>query len=203
MVGRLAVGNLFIVRHGETVANEDELDAGPIDYPLDKKGLKDVSFIAEELSGCKISAVYCSPVFRAVETAKIVAHPHKLKPKALEELTEARLKPEFIGKVGRLHLLTTPYAFEETYNQVQKRMLKAVSIIKKEGDGNAIVVSHGDPIVSLLNHVVGKKIFRKRSYYSLHPDAASLSIVSLKGRPTLVLFNYHRKLLREYRSSPA
>jgi broad specificity phosphatase PhoE len=199
----LAVENLFIVRHGETVANEDELDAGPIDYPLDKKGLKDVSFIAEELSRCRISAVYCSPVFRAVETAKIIAHPHKLKPKELEELTEARLKPEFIGKVGRHHLLTTPFAFEETYNQVQRRMLKAVSTIKKQVDGNAIVVSHGDPIVSLLNHVIGEKISRKRSYYSVHPDAASLSIVSLKGSPTLVLFNYHRKLLHEYRSPQA
>jgi broad specificity phosphatase PhoE len=199
----LVVENLFIVRHGETVANEDELDAGPIDYPLDKKGLKDVSFIAEELSGCKISAVYCSPVFRAVETAKIVARPHELKPKTLEELTEARLKPEFIGKAGRHHLLTTPYAFVETYNHVQRRMLKAVSIVKKEGDGNAIVVSHGDPIVSLLNHVVGRKVSRKRGYYTLHPDAASLSIVNLRGRPTLVLFNYHRKLLRDYRASPA
>jgi len=200
----LVVENLFIVRHGETVANEDEVDAGPIDYPLVKKGLKDVSFIAEELSGCKISAVYCSPVFRAVETAKIVAHPHELKPQTLEELTEARLKPKFIGKAGRHHLLTTPYAFVETYNQVQRRMLKAVSIVKKEGDGNVIVVSHGDPIVSLLNHVVGRKISsRKRGYYSLHPDAASLSIVNLKGRPTLVLFNYRRKLLHDYRSSPA
>ncbi|MDA4112831.1 MAG: histidine phosphatase family protein [Thaumarchaeota archaeon] len=199
----MAVENIFIVRHGETVANEEELDAGPIDYPLDKKGLKDVSFIAEELSGCKIDAIYCSPVLRAVETAKIIAHPHKLKPKALEELTEARLKPEFIGKAGRHHLLTTPYAFEETYNQVQKRMLKAVSNIKKEGDGNAVVVSHGDPIVSLLNHIIAKKISRMRSYYSVHPDPASLSIVNLRGRPTLVLFNYHRKLLREYRSTPA
>ena len=199
----MVVENLFIVRHGETVANEDEMDAGPIDYPLDKKGLKDVSFIAEELSRCKVGAVYCSPVFRAVETAKIVAQPHKLKPRALEELTEARLKPEFIGKVGRHHLLTTPHAFEETYNQVQRRMLKAVSIVKKEGDGNAIIVSHGDPIVALLNHVVGRKISRKKSYYNIHPDAASLSIVNLRGRPKLVLFNYHRKLLREYRSSPA
>jgi broad specificity phosphatase PhoE len=194
----LVVDNLLIIRHGETVANEDDLDAGSINYPLDKKGRKEVFYIAEELSRCKVGAVYCSPVFRAVETAKIVAHRHKLKPKILEELTEARLKPEFIGKVGRHHLLTTPDAFEETYDEVQRRMLKAVAVIKREGNGNVVVVSHGDPIVSLLNHVVERKLVRKKDYYSMHPDTASLSIVSLKGRPRLVLFNFHRKLLRDY-----
>jgi Histidine phosphatase superfamily (branch 1) len=67
------------VRHGETEANEDDIDAGPLDYPLTKKGVKEASFIAKALSKVEIDAVYSSPVLRAVETAKILAAPHKLK----------------------------------------------------------------------------------------------------------------------------
>jgi len=64
---------LFIVRHGETKANERGMEAGPLDYPLTKKGVKGTLFIAKTLSKVKITAIYSSPVFRAHETAKILA----------------------------------------------------------------------------------------------------------------------------------
>jgi broad specificity phosphatase PhoE len=48
------VDYLFMVRHGETKANEKGIEAGPLDYPLTKKGLKDASFIAKALLKVKI-----------------------------------------------------------------------------------------------------------------------------------------------------
>jgi len=48
----------------------------------------------------KVDAVYSSPVFRAVETARILARPHKVKVKTLEELTEAKLKPEVDASIS-------------------------------------------------------------------------------------------------------
>ena len=186
--------NLFIVRHGETEANKKDIDAGPLDYPLNKKGIKEVSFIAKAISRIKINAVYSSPVFRAVETAQILAHPHKLRVKILEELTEAKLKPEFVGKKGRHHILTDPEAFEETYSDLLERTVKSIEIIKREVEGNVIMVSHGDVIAAMLEGVVERRVGSER-YYVLHPEPAALSIVEVKGRPFLILFNYHRKLL--------
>jgi len=121
----MTVEFLFIVRHGDTKANLKDIEAGPLDFPLAKKGVKDVSFIAKTLGKVKINAVYSSPVFRAVQTAKIVARPHKVKVKTLEELTEAKLKPEFVGKKGRHHILTTPDAFLETNKELLARTAKA------------------------------------------------------------------------------
>ena len=43
----MGVDYLFVVRHGETEANEDDVDAGPLDYPLTKRGVKEASFIAK------------------------------------------------------------------------------------------------------------------------------------------------------------
>lgn len=188
---------LFIIRHGETEANEKGIDAGPLDYPLTKKGVKEASFMAETLSRVEINAVYSSPVFRAVETAKILARPHKLKVKTLEELTEAKLKPKFIGKRGRHHILTTPAAFSETNSELLERTGKAIEIIRKEAEGNVIAVSHGDVIDAMLEGVVERSVSTER-YYVLHPNPAALSIVEVKSRPFLVLYNYHRKMFAQF-----
>jgi uncharacterized phosphatase len=196
----MAVEYLFIVRHGETKANEKGIEAGPLDYPLAKKGVKDAEFIAKTLSKVKIDAIYSSPVFRAVETAKILAKAHGLKVKTLEELTEAKLKPQFVGKKGRHHILTTPAAFSETNDDLLARTAKAVETIRKEAKGNVIVVSHGDVITAMLEGVLERKI-RDERYYVIHPDPAALCIVETKDRPFLVLYNYHRKQFADFRLS--
>ena len=188
---------LFIVRHGETEANERGIEAGPLDYPLTKQGVKGALFIAKILSKVKITAVYSSPIFRAQETAKILARPHKLKVKTLEELTEAKIKPEFVGKEGRHHMLTTPEAFTETNNDLMERTGKAIEIIKKEAEGNVILVSHGDVITAMLEGVVERKVSTQK-YYVLHPNPASLSIVEIKDKPFLVMYNYYRKMFADY-----
>jgi len=193
----MAVDYLFVVRHGETKANEDGIEAGPLDYPLTKKGVKDAAFIAKALSKVKIDAVYSSPIFRAVETAKILAKPHGLKVKTLEELVEAKLKAKFVGKKGRHHILTTPDAFSETNKDLLERTAKAIQTIKKEANGNVLVVSHGDVVTAMLEGVLERKVGDER-YYVLHPDPAALCIIETKHRPFLVLYNYHRKLFANF-----
>ncbi len=193
----LPVEFIFVVRHGETKANEKGIEAGPLDYPLAKKGVKEVAFIAKTLSDAKIKDVYSNPVFRAVQTAKILARPHKLKVKILEELTEAKLKPEFVGKKGRHHILTDPEAYVETNRDLLERSSKALEIIGNQSKGNAILVSHGDVITALLESILERKLTTEK-YYVIHPDPASLSIIKLEQRPALILYNYHRKMFASY-----
>jgi len=197
----MAVDYLFVVRHGETMANEEGVDAGPMDYPLTGRGVKQASFISKTLAKVKIDAIYSSPVFRAVETAKILARPHKLTVKTLEELTEAKLKPEFVGKKGRHHILTSPEAFSETNEELQAQISKAIKTIRSEANGNVMVVSHGDVITAMLEGVVERSV-RKERYYVLHPAYAALSIVETKDRPFLVLFNYHRRMFAHFLTRP-
>jgi len=193
----MALDYLFVVRHGETKANEEGIEAGAMDYPLTKRGVKQVTFIAKTLSKVKIDAIYSSPVFRALETARILARPHKLKVKTLEELTEAKLKPRFVGKKGRHHILTTPGAFSETNADLLARTAKAIETVRKEASGNVMLVSHGDVITAMLEGVVERKVSKER-YYVLHPDPASVCIVETKDRPFLKLYNYHRKQFADF-----
>jgi len=189
--------NLFVVRHGETKANENDLDAGSMDFPLTNKGKKEVGFIAKSLSKIDIDGVYCSPVHRAVQTAKILGRPHRLKPVILDDLIEAKLKPSFVGKPGRHHILPSPEAFQETYEELQERVLRAVGKIQSEVKTNAIMVSHGDVIVALLQHVIERKDGHA-GYYVLHPNVGSLSVIQFTDRPRLVLFDYRRKLFEGF-----
>jgi phosphoserine phosphatase len=194
------VDSFFVARHGETEGNVKGINAGPLDYPLTKKGKKEIEFLANSLSDVKISRVYCSPVFRAVETAKILAEPHKLDVQKVEGLTEAKLKAEFVGKEGRKRILITPEAFDETYQKLQERVVRSIEDIKKEASGNVVVVSHGDPIAALLQYVVERKM-GSNGYYVLHPDPGSLSVIDLKDRLELVLFNYRRKQFERWEAS--
>jgi len=189
--------NLFVVRHGDTKANEDDVDAGSLDFPLTNKGKREAAFIARSLSAIDINGVYCSPVHRAVQTAKILAKPHGLKPKLLDDLIEAKLKPSFVGKAGRHHILQSPEAFQETYEELQERVLNAVKKIQAEAKSNAIMVSHGDVIVALLQHVIERKDGHA-GYYVLHPNPGSLSVIQFTDRPRLVLFDYRRKLFASF-----
>ena len=188
----MGVTSFFVVRHGETQGNVKGINAGPLDYPLTKKGIKEIEYLAKTLSETKISAIYCSPVFRAVETARILAGPRGLGLQTIEDLTEAKLKHEFVGKKGRKRILTTPGAFDETYQELQDRMVRSIDEIEKQAGGNVMVVSHGDPITALLQYVVERKIGRN-NYYVLHPDPGSLSIIKFTDRLELVLFNCHRR----------
>lgn len=196
-LGFLTADYIFVVRHGETKANVKGIDAGPMDFPLTKKGVKEATFIAKTLADVKVDAVYCSPVYRAVETAKILARPHKLKVKTLEEVTEAKLKPEFVGKKGRHHMLTDPEAFSETNKDLLDRTGRAIEKIRREVNGNAIVVSHGDTISAMIESVVERRVSAER-YYVMHSDPAALTIIEVKDRPFLILFNYHRKMFDRF-----
>ncbi|HYB04505.1 MAG TPA: histidine phosphatase family protein [Nitrososphaerales archaeon] len=186
----------FVVRHGETQGNVMDVNAGSLDYPLTKKGVKEIEYLAKTLSKIEISSVYCSPVFRAVETAKILAEPHELRVQTIEGLTEAKLKAEFVGKKGRKRILITPEAFNETYQELQERVVESIEGIKKKSPGNVIVVSHGDPITALLQYVTERKT-GSNGYYVLHPDPGSLSVIDVRDRLELALFNFHRKQFRE------
>lgn len=196
-MGFLPSDFIFVVRHGESEANAKGVEAGPLDYPLTKNGVKDVEFIAKALSNAKVKNVYSSPVRRAVQTARILARPHKLRVKILEELTETKIKPEFAGKKGSHHILVNPEAFDETNSDLLKRAHSAMETIRNNSGGNAILVSHGDLITGLLEDIVERKLSTGK-YYVLQPARASLSIVKLTGTPSLVLYNYHRNMFAGY-----
>ena len=65
--------NLFLVRHGESTANEINRFAGTIDAPLTALGEAQARRAGEDWGAGDIDRVYLSPLLRARQTAEIIA----------------------------------------------------------------------------------------------------------------------------------
>ncbi len=65
---------LILVRHGETAWNVEQVFRGTVDVELNETGIRQARLLAEYLKDRPISAVYSSPLQRAVKTAEEIAN---------------------------------------------------------------------------------------------------------------------------------
>lgn len=63
---------IYLVRHGETEWNRIRRFQGRSDLPLNPKGIKQVKALALALKDKPLTAIYTSPLIRAVETARLI-----------------------------------------------------------------------------------------------------------------------------------
>ena len=64
--------NLYIVRHGETIWNQEHKVQGIADIPLTQKGKDEAKELQDLIKTLNIDVVISSPLIRARETAKIL-----------------------------------------------------------------------------------------------------------------------------------
>ena len=84
---------LHLVRHGATQLTAEDRFAGSVGVELSDEGRHQVQRLAERLRDDDIKAVYSSPLSRTVETALILARPHRLTPihrDGLREISHGR-----------------------------------------------------------------------------------------------------------------
>lgn len=80
---------LYLVRHGQTAANQRRLLQGSTDHPLDELGLRQAALIAARLVELPpVDAIISSPLQRAVVTATTIGRRLGLEPVISPGLTE-------------------------------------------------------------------------------------------------------------------
>jgi broad specificity phosphatase PhoE len=77
-VERAPITRLLLVRHGATQLTAEDRFSGAVGVDLSEEGRGQVRRLAERLARDPIHAVYTSPLSRTVETAEILAAPHRL-----------------------------------------------------------------------------------------------------------------------------
>lgn len=71
------MGRVFLVRHGQTTANAQQVIQGPrIDAELSELGHRQAASLAQALAAEPIAAVFTSPLTRARQTAEAVVQVH-------------------------------------------------------------------------------------------------------------------------------
>ena len=192
-----------MVRHGATVVSAEDRFAGASDVALSDEGREQVRQLAERLRNEKIAAVYASPLGRTIETAQILAAPHKLEVQTRdglreishgrwEQMTRREVEEKYPDEAAEWE--KDPYTFApvggESGLAVTARALPVlVELVRKHPGENILVVSHKATIRLLLSSLLG---FDPRRYRdNLDQKPAALNIVDFKDamRARLTLFN--------------
>jgi probable phosphoglycerate mutase len=166
--------------------------------------MNQVKRLAAELAEIPIQAIYTSPLERAVETADPIAIPHQLRPIHEEGLGEMKFG-DWEGKTfSDLDRDETWRSFNlirsmvkppngELMIAVQARMIEAADRMRRAHQDTTIaLVSHADPLRSLLAHFMGVTLDHLRR---IRLDPASVSIVRFNGDwPEVVTLNHNGRI---------
>jgi broad specificity phosphatase PhoE len=199
---KMTATRVLMARHGGTVMSEDRF-AGATDVVLSEEGREQARRLAERLSREKIAAIYASPLGRTVETAKILAAPHKLEVQIRdglreishghwEQMTRREVEEKFPDEAAEWE--KDPYTFAppggESGLTVTARALPVlIELVRNHPGENILVVSHKATIRLLLSSLLG---FDPRRYRdNLDQKPAALNIVDFRDatRARLTLFN--------------
>jgi probable phosphoglycerate mutase len=154
---------IYFARHGEYQNPQNVVPFQLPDFPLSDFGIEQSGLIASKLLTEKIRAIFTSPVERCLETASIIGKVLCLFPNQKEEIIETRtplqgtkrsefpvdiyVEPKHISGGG------------ETKEEIITRMAEFVGMLKLTSKNSIyLIVSHGDPMMFYLRHVLKKDI---------------------------------------------
>ncbi|MEF1290416.1 histidine phosphatase family protein [Vibrio sp. M260118] len=169
------IKKIYVIRHGETVFDSEQKLQGHCNSPLTNKGKAQARSVGSELNKRLTGnnyQVFCSPLGRAVQTAKIICkainfpQSNLLQDERLKEFSlgswEQRKIPDLVESNPRLlnqkdWYLNAPQC--EPYESVRNRLLSWLSELPDEQD--VVVVSHG------LTGIVLRGILQNYSYEAI------------------------------------
>ena len=186
---------IFLVRHGETDWNLTGRFQGRSDVPLNQKGKEQANALALALRGESLTAIYCSPLARARETAHLIKTYHPSISLYEEEgLVEMNLG-EFEGIEGprwaekyadfrrawRDNPASVTMPGGECLQEVQARAMEAMERITRiyPPDSTLVVCSHNFVILTILCAALEIPLDRFRE---LRQGTAALNVLYVQGR---------------------
>jgi broad specificity phosphatase PhoE len=189
---------LLLARHGQSLWNEVRKFQGSTDVELSDLGRAQAAALGRALRGYRLSAVYVSPMRRAIETAEIALGEAEVPRTAMSELRELCLGEwegctveEIRSRDGDPYAawvtnpLDCPPPGGEPLPDVCDRVLHAIDRISaahRHGD-DVLIVAHGGVISVYACWLLGVSFER---LWRLRVDNASLTVVK---PPRLVSLN--------------
>jgi len=205
--------SIYLVRHGQTAWNKEEIFRGRTDVPLDETGLKQAELAGQYFKGMEIHGIYSSPLSRAWQTAQTVAQFHRLKVESLVGIIDMSFgnweghAHQEIRKIDNEtyrqwvespHLVRLPGG--ESLDDVRTRALGTMEeVIRKHQGETLILVSHRVVCKVLICAILG---LDNSHFWQIAQDTTAINLIQYKnGRYILSLMNEtcHLKALKEER----
>jgi len=192
---------VLFVRHGQTESNITGFFMGWSNEDISDLGYAQARSLSSRLASLPIASVYTSPLKRAYNTALILAKPHNLELKALDDLIEIQLGdwqglhmdeisqrwPE-LWKQSRIDPSEVTMPNGESFQQVTERAVRAFEMIVADNrDKQVVVVTHDVVIRVLVAHILGAS---NSIYRRFEINNASLSMMRvIDGKARLITLN--------------
>jgi len=203
--------SIYLVRHGQTAWNREEIFRGRTDVPLDEIGLKQAELVGEYFKGTKIHGIYSSPLARAWETAQKIAKFHSLKVQPLDGIIdmsfgdweghshqEIRKNNAEIYRqwVESPHIVRLPGG--ETLNGVRSRSMAALEeVIRLNPEKTIVLISHRVINKVLICGILG---IDNSHFWQIRQDTTAINLIHYRnGKYFLSLMNEtcHLKPMKE------
>jgi broad specificity phosphatase PhoE len=200
---RIPVTRLFLVRHGATSATEEDRFSGSTGTELSERGRWQAARLGERLAQQNLTAIYSSPLGRALDTARIVAGHCGLDLGTRDGLREIGhgqwegmkrddVEREFAAEYAAWE--ADPFTFApaggESGVTVLARALPVIrEIVTTHPGGQVLVVSHKATLRLVLSSLLA---FDPRGYRDrLEQSPACLNVVDFRDpvKVRLMLFN--------------
>ena len=150
---------IYLVRHGQTLFNQQKKVQGWCDSPLTQEGIQQAVAVSKTLQSISFEYAYNSTSERAMDTMHYILQdrsvPHAYV-KGLKELNFGSLEGEKEADVFT-DISVYEKGFEmyggETLPTCNQRFMACLETIAKSHVGNVLVVAHGGVIMSVLNYL--------------------------------------------------
>jgi broad specificity phosphatase PhoE len=188
---------LILVRHGETLHNVAGIAQGWNDSALSDKGREQAERTAQRLASMNVTALYSSPLGRAVSTAEVIGKATGLKIRTLDDLREM----SYGGWEGRSFLdvrredeeiyqrwindPACPCPNGESHDDVRRRLERAFAVIDTE---RPVIVTHGTAIRIAATALLNLPVMASRNF--AQDNAAVNVFVWRQDRWVLKVWNH-------------
>jgi len=189
---------ILLIRHGENDYVKTGKFAGRIPgVHLNEKGQQEAREIADGLKDVPLSAIYSSPLERALETAEPLAKTKKIKIAIADGLIETDIGDWMGMEVKKARKLpewknvqNSPSRFRfpkgESFQEEQTRLVNAMEkiIMEHKKDELVAIFSHADPIKLIIAYYLGMPLDH---FQRLACGTGSISILNLDRSEVMLM----------------
>jgi alpha-ribazole phosphatase len=188
--GPQEITRLLLVRHGETVWNQEQRYQGQTNVELSDFGRRQAQAVRDRLAEERIDVVYASDLGRAAETADIIVAGRELRPVLLSNLREAsfgeweglthtEIVARYPGLMERREtdLADTAPPEGESLRQLQSRIVETIHSLAQRHRGQTVLIAtHGGPVRTFVCDTLGIDL---NQCWRIRVDNAALFIVQM------------------------
>lgn len=195
---------IYLIRHGETTANDEKRFAGVLNVNLTEKGVGQAVLTGEKLKEIAFDAIYSSDLIRAQETARLISTHQAVSPVILPSLREMNFgiweglkMAEIKEKDGELinqwfvdfehFVVPEGESVKEMFERVTEAYNKIIAPYSKDDDIKIAIVAHGGVIQALMSYLC---FGDNTGYWKFRIENCGIAIVEyVMGYPVIRALN--------------